>query len=260
MSSNHNFEINALDFFAAGLPAGSLFKMSFDDMEELVENSNDLKGVGLNPVAEVCLIGLVSHFEAFCKNQFASIINISPFLLNYFIEKRKETSIPLKDLLEFNIITHNKLGFLLSENYDFGSAKKINSLYFDLLSITPFSQDQISKYDQLLNDRNLLVHHAGIYTLKYQRNRLVRKSIKERVYFDSLIIRKRNYRAWAKFIDTMVLKIIENTYNKMIEVIKRKKIKLSKESKKALEYLKWYEIDKKQISIIKKYGDSDTKK
>ena len=62
----------------------------------------------------------------------------------------------------------------IAEQFDFGSARAINGIFLDLIGISPFSKAEASKYDQLLNDRNLLVHHAGIYTVRYASQKLSR--------------------------------------------------------------------------------------
>jgi plasmid maintenance system antidote protein VapI len=85
-------------------------------------------------VAEVCLIGLAAFFEAFCKDQFASIINICPETLSRFVAKRNTVTVELADLLLI-LPTTSRLGFVLAEKYDFGSAKEVNSLYSDLLGV-----------------------------------------------------------------------------------------------------------------------------
>jgi hypothetical protein len=59
------------------------------------------------------------------------------------------------------------LGFLLAEKYDFGTPKRINALFNALLKITPFGREDAKRYAALLRDRNLLVHHGGVYTLAY---------------------------------------------------------------------------------------------
>ena len=66
---------------------------------------------------------------------------------------------------------------ILSEKYDFGSSRTINSLFSDLLGVTPFSTKESKEYEEFLNDRNLLVHHGGIYTFKYHGQRLADKPI-----------------------------------------------------------------------------------
>jgi hypothetical protein len=245
--------INPFFYFVSGLPPGSLFKMTFDDLKELVDKSKEMPEY--NPTVEVCLIGLVAQFEAFCKNIFAAIINISPFLLNNLLSRRPELSINVRDLLEFKLFSINGIGFLISEKFDFGSAKAINNIFNDLLSISPFSSNEIEKYNKLLNNRNLLVHHAGIYTLRYHRSSPAKKFFKKRVFYDSLILKKRDYKIWANFIEKIVIKIIETCYNKLNDYIKSNKIKLSREKKKAIEFLKWYKIEKEYKSELKKYYD-----
>jgi hypothetical protein len=231
-------DFNALDYFVAGVPAGILFKMSFDDIRTMVKSSKKDSG-GLNTVAEVCLIGLVSYFEAFFKNHLASAINICPFILHSFCEKRPDVSLTMSDILSVDFHS-NRVGFILAEKYDFGSAKSINSLYHDLLSITPFSKDDIKNHDQLLNDRNLLVHHAGIYTMKYHRQKFVKQSVRNRVFFDSLVVNKKDFEMWAKFAQSIVVKTIDSSFTALSAFIKKENFKLSKENKKGLEYLNWY--------------------
>lgn len=232
----------ALEYFVGGLPAGTLFKLSFDELNNIVDISKDDKDIfGLNPTAEVCLIGLVSYFEAFCKNKFASLINICPALLNNFIKKRPDININVNDLLILDSYSKNMIGFLLAEKFDFGSAKTINNIFFDLLQITLFSNDEAKDYNHLLIDRNLIVHNAGIYTLKYHRHRIVKKRTRHRAFYDSLIIKKRDFKKWAAFIEKLVIKFINISYKALKDFTQNEKIKLSKENKKALEYLKWYE-------------------
>jgi hypothetical protein len=50
-------------------------------------------------LVEVCLIGLASYFEAFCKNQFASIINICPQTLYKFTQRRENATVKLPHLV-----------------------------------------------------------------------------------------------------------------------------------------------------------------
>lgn len=231
----------SLDYFVAAVPAGTLFKMDLDDLKDMVSSPKKEEASGLNPIAQVCLIGLVSYFEAFCKNQFASLINICPLILNSFCEKRTDTSIKIIDLLALDLNAKNKLGFLLAEKYDFGSAKEINSLYKDLLSITPFSKDQMKKYEMLLNDRNLLVHHGGIFTMKYHKQTFKKQSLRNRVYFDSLVISKEDFLQWAEFVEHIVIKIIHGSFQALTKFIDSNKLELLNEHKKAFEYLQGYD-------------------
>ena len=74
-------EIDALDFFIAGVPPNVIFELDSKKIIELVASSTD-PHLTSNPIAELGLIGLAAYFEAFCKNQFAAIVNICPDTLN----------------------------------------------------------------------------------------------------------------------------------------------------------------------------------
>jgi hypothetical protein len=71
----------------------------------------------------------------------------------------------------------------VAERYDFETPQSINSLYQHLLQITPFSTQERKRYEQILNDRNLLVHHGDISTMKYTKQS---RSAGDRVHYDSI--------------------------------------------------------------------------
>ncbi len=230
--------VTSLEYFVGGVPAGPIFKINLDSLKEMVSASED-KSFG-NQAVEVCLIALVSYFEAFCKDEFASIINICPNLLRTFCSNRSDTAINIRELLAIDFDIPNKLGFVLSEKYDFGTAKSINSLYGDLLSITPISKDESKKFNRLLNDRNLLVHHGGIFTTKYNEQNFIQQQLGNRLFMDSLRVTKNDFYFWAEFVEGRVVKIIKTSHKAVVDFIKREKIKLPKEAKKAVDFLKWY--------------------
>lgn len=229
-----------LDYFIAGVPPGPLFRMSFDDLVEMVNSSTDDE-TKQNPIPEVCLIALVAYFEAFFKNEFAAIVNICPQVLKSFCSKRPDTSVGIKDLMSIDLDTKNRLGFVIAEKYDFGSPKTINNLYFDLLSVTLFSKDESKKYDRLLNDRNLLVHYGGIYTMRYHEQNFKKQEVGNRIFFDSLTVSKDDCLKWATFVHQMVGKTISVCHRSIVDSLKKEKVKLSKERRGAFKFLNWYE-------------------
>lgn len=233
-------ELNSLDFFVSGVPPGPLFKMSFDDLKKMVDSSTEIPSLS-NSVAEVCLIALVAYLEAFFKNEFAALVNIYPQLLKLFCTKRTDTSVSIKDLLTTGLDMNNKLGFLLSEKYDFGSAKTVNSLYFDLLSVTVFSKDECKTYERLSNDRNLLVHHAGIYTMRYHEQAFSRQKVDNRIFYDSLRVLKKDYYKWASFGREIVGKTIDVCYRQVVNDMTRDGVKPTKVLREAVNYLNWFE-------------------
>lgn len=228
----------ALDYFAGGVPAGMMLKMKISDLREIVDAS--LETDGINTTAEVCLIGLVAYFESFCKDLFSSIINVCPHILSVFIEKRQTVSLDVKYIINLGYDVQSNLGFLLSEKYDFGSTKEINTLFMDLINISPISRDEERKFVTLLNDRNLLVHHGGVYTLKSKSELFMTRSIKNRVFYDSLVISKKRFKEWSDFIEYIAKKMCGVSYKALSAFIARENIALDNEMKKAVNYIKEY--------------------
>lgn len=229
---------SGLDYFIAGVPPRVLFEMDCRDLAKLVSASRERRGE-LNKAAEISFIGLAAYFEAFCKNQFAAIINICPQTLETFTSKRDSVTIELKDILKTYTRLEGRLGSLLSEKYDFGTSRIINSLFTDLLGITPFSTKEAKEYEEFLNDRNLLVHHGGIYTFKYHGQRLADKPISNFVHWNSLVIGKEEFRQSSEFLHSMVDKMATTSHLALVDFMKGKKIRLVKRKREALQYLLW---------------------
>jgi hypothetical protein len=227
---------NSLDFFVGGVPPDTFFNLSFKDICAIVQSSSE-KNLGSNTTAEVCLIGLAAHFEAFCKNQFAAIVNICPQVLSQFCERRDGLTVEVRALLAVIPAVDQNLGFLLAEQFDFGSPKKINALFHDLLNITPFSKQDGNKYARFLVDRNLLVHHGGIYTLKYERQTFTRQAQagSTRVHFDSLAIRRKDFDAWAQFLVNTAKKISRTSYQALRKFVAAHQVLLAPSRRQALE-------------------------
>ena len=227
------------DCFVSGVPAGCLFKMAVDELRKVVRTSVPDAST-LNSVIEVSLVGLVAYFEGFCKNQFASVINTCPEVLRGFCERRPETSLCVSDALEVGLDLRLRLGSLLAEKLDFGSARGVNTLYGDLLSITPFSKDEARRYDELVSDRNLLVHHAGIYTLAYCK-RKPRQSERNRVFWDSLVVKGSDFLKWSDFLEGIAAKLVSSSHEALVGFIAREGVTLSGGLDRALDWLSWYD-------------------
>lgn len=195
------------DYFVGRLSPFILFEFEYHSLDQVVSS---FEGKPIfdkdNPVAEVCLIGIVAHFEAFCKHLFAAAANISPISLQQFADKRPEVALKLTDILSLpNAIIHS-LGFLVADHYDFGSPQKVNGLFRDLLDITPFSRDEIGTYESILRTRHLLVHHGGIFTLAYTRE-AAHGAV--RAYKDGVRLGHDEYVKDADFLFQMALKMTQ---------------------------------------------------
>src|SRR5258708_2052260 len=73
-------EALCLDYFSGGVPTGGYFRFKLEDLRTLSQSASDEHG-GVASVHELCYIGLFAYFEAFCKDHFASLINIEPALV-----------------------------------------------------------------------------------------------------------------------------------------------------------------------------------
>ena len=168
-------------------------------------------------VPRLCLIGLAAHFEAFCKAHFAAVINIHPSVLSGFAKRRPECTLTVKELLHVLPNINHRIGSLLGEQPDFrwNSAKTINGLFWDLLGITPFSTDEAKRFGNFTNDRNLLVHHGGIFTLKYERRRFVETKRPDGTSSTVLRVGKGDIDKWSAFL----LEIAQKLANRSVEAM-----------------------------------------
>jgi hypothetical protein len=119
----------------------------------------------------IALVGLLAHSEGFFRQMFSAVGNVCPKRLEAFAAKRSDLSIPLESMLCCRDTLSYRLGSLVSESLDFGSPRKINALFMDLLGLSPFSKANADSYNKLLSTRNQIVHHGGIVTTKFLRHR-----------------------------------------------------------------------------------------
>jgi len=220
-----------LDFYSGGVPSFEYFLLQVKDVEEIASTSKVKSGIDIT--AELCLIGLAAYFEAYCKNEFAAVINICPEILKAFTLKR-DCMVPARNLLHIVSAPRHRLGFLIAEEYDFGSAKTINSLFQDLLKITPFTKTEAKKYAQFLNDRNLLVHHGGTYTFRYAGQKFAKGDLRTYVHYHSLVVNKDDVRCWSKFLVAIATKTATATMRALLNFVSSEQIKCSAERKKAI--------------------------
>lgn len=233
-------EVSWLEYSSGGVPAGQFFKMTLDDLREIIKSSSDNEGI--NRLNEICFIGLISYFEAFCKDLFASILNIIPDFVENLRDAGQDISVDSTRILLYRDEISHKIGFLVAEKYDFGSAQKINALYKALLNVSPFSKDDIKKYGDILRDRNLFVHYGGTYTLTYlQQSRLIDDKGRDRAFFDSLVLDKTYINDKFDFIEKIAKKMLKATNTAAIRLISDKRIFVTEEQQKAIDAFLWWE-------------------
>lgn len=229
----------SLDYFVGGVPAGAIFQLNINSLSELMKQTNDSR---IDRWAfEIYFIALISYFEAFCKDHFASLLNICPTLVDNLKQNGQNVTIGADDIVIHGSEIVRKLGFILVEKYDFGDARKINSLYIALLSITPFSKEEKKKYDNILADRNLIVHHGGAYTRKYVEQRFNKGLIDKRIYMDSLVISETKFEKALSTLKNISVKLINSSKKALEEHLKSLGISHDDKLKEAVNFLNWWD-------------------
>jgi hypothetical protein len=233
-------EPDALDYHSGGVPTGYYFQLSLDEIAKISTGDTNASQefTHVNTLQELCYIGVFSYFEYFCKDYFASIINIEPELINNLKEAGYDVTIDARHVALYSRNCTSRLGFLLTSRYDFGTAKKINAHYFALLGITPFSKKDTSIFDKLLMDRHLLVHHGGIYTLKYLEQVGKQINLKDNAFWNSKVIGSSEVRAALEFTREMAKKISNSSHMNLLKHIEANGLIYSPERMKAVNYLK----------------------
>ncbi|TBR75362.1 MAG: hypothetical protein EPN64_13030 [Burkholderiaceae bacterium] len=244
---NDSTEPLLLDYFSGGVPGGIFFPGTVADLRA----SLNRQARGINRVNEVYLIGLTAYFEAFFKDQFAAMINIEASLLKSLTLAGHDVSIDPTSLLAHGEHWRVRLGFLISEKFDFGSAKRINALYSALVKVAPFSKDEARYYDEILRDRNLLVHHGGVVTSSYLAQTAGSSSKHPRgAHFDSLVVTPDYFDERADFILRIAHKTIEATRSAFAGVVANASEKYSTERLKAVDALGWWDAEADKPPIL----------
>lgn len=209
-------------------------------LEEISEIANAIEEKSsINRGFEVCYVGLLSYFEAFCKDHFASILNIAPQLFLELRSRNFDLSIDASRAVMFEEKLPFRFGTLFVEKLDFGSSKSINSYFTSLLKITPLSQKESEQFERFLFDRHLLVHHGGAITSKYAEQIKVNGPIKEKVFWDSIVITKARLGELTTFVDSLSRKISKASHDALLAYVAKNGIKLTAEGKKAVHSFLW---------------------
>lgn len=198
--------------FVGGIPPFILFETEYHSLFHLVEShKNEPLYKNVNIATKAAHISLVAHFEAFCKHQFAALVNIWPSLLLDFAARRPQACLPLPNLATFIDDVKGQIGFLLAEQYNFGSATQVNGLFRDLVNVTPFSGEDAESFESILKKRHLLVHHAGYYTLQHLKKYAVGQEIIDRAFKDCIVIDTEDYHRTSDFLFGMAMKVARAT-------------------------------------------------
>lgn len=230
-------EITYFEFFSGYVPSGELFRIAANEITKIARQNIESTDFTKN---RLCIIGLVSYFEAFVKDHLSSVLSIAPTLIEKVKEVGYSTDIPAEEAFEFRDTHHYKIGFLIGQRLDFGTAKKINALYTAVLKITPFGRSEAVQFDRLLRDRNLIVHHGGTYTASY-----IKQAYGEidpqrgRPYADTIEIPVKKVVEAVRFLKAIAHPTIVAS-SKRLRALLSTKNALTKELEKAIDAMQWW--------------------
>lgn len=213
-----NQDLSYFDYFSGGVPSGEIFLMAAND---IVNFAREKPTDRVSNRYALCLIGIVSYFEAFVKAQLATSISIAPTLIKKLQHMGVSTEIASEDALEHREQLRFRIGFLICEKLDLGSAKRINSLYSVTLKISPFGNSETLYYDRLLRDRNLIVHHGSVYTCAYIRQAFSEiDPLRRRAHENSLCISLERIEQVATFLKTTAQSIVALSAERLLETVR----------------------------------------
>ncbi|KGY06781.1 hypothetical protein [Vibrio sinaloensis] len=225
--------------FISGVPPMAVFNMHSAEILDLVNNDDESEENILKLVPTLSLIGLIAYFESYCKESASAIINIHPDLLEKAQAAGFDTTINCAELKSFNYDISGRLGSLVVEKYNFGDVKKVNSFWGALFKSTPLSKDEVKKFAKLLADRNLFVHHGGIYTSKYIKQYMKDLDMSAHAHYHSVEYNHEDFRNHYKFIHKLVEKIADCTVVGLNKCIEDGELDRTELIEKAIEQLAW---------------------
>jgi hypothetical protein len=105
--------------------------------------------------------------------------------------------------------------------------------------ITPFSKDGKRRYDEILNGRNLLVHHGGTYTLKYAKQLPPDSPYRtpEHAFRRPLFVDQDRFMSASLLLTEVVHKTCRASREALDRFIDGHNLRLSKEAEHAREYM-----------------------
>jgi hypothetical protein len=227
----------ALDYFSGGVPTGEYFRITLDEIREISESDPNHRE-GINRLQELCFIGILSYFEAFCKDQFAAIVNIEPALVNNLKASGQDIAIDAAHVAMYGSECNRRIGFLLASKYDFGTPQKVNALYASLLKITPFGKQETRQFERFLLDRNLLVHHGGTFTLRYlEQSQMGQSNLTENAFMNSRTVRRNEVALALNFFEDIARKLVRASHDALVKYIDHSGLQYLPEQKKAMGFL-----------------------
>lgn len=230
--------IRALEYFPCQAPPAALFKSRINDLRGIAHLGEANHS---SEILELVKIGLTAYFEAFCKDQFGSMICLAPSLIKNLAAAGHDTSLDASWMVDNPQEFEHQIGFYIAEKYDFGTPSKINSHFKALIRITPFSSKARVAYDAIIHDRNLLAHHGGTFTTLYVRNAKSPDRSAAKAFQDGIVLSAAQINDDLDLVERIAYALTVNTHKALTAHIYDGDMRVGAEKKKALEFISWWE-------------------
>ncbi len=79
-------------------------------------------------------------------------------------------------------------------------------MFHDLLLLSPFNKAEEKAFNEIVSKRNLLVHHAGYYTLQHLKHNTISQELKQRAFKEAIKIDTKEYGEVSDFLFEMAMK------------------------------------------------------
>jgi len=228
-----------LEYSSGGVPTGESFRGLLEDLRA-ISAADSQESSGINRLQELCFVGLLSYFEAFCKDHFAYLLNLEPSLIGQLKAAGQDVAVDATHVATYGDECAARLGFILASRYDFGTPKKINALFGAALRITPFSVAEAKRFDSLLRDRHLLVHHGGIFTLEYLAQEREAPGRVADAFYNSRVVGNTDVLDALVFIEEIARKLLRASYDGLRRHLTDRGTEYSGERAKALGGMLWW--------------------
>lgn len=228
------------EYFIGYVPAGMILSGNLEELRGLLGSIPSKSRKDDEPsqtLLELTVIAAVSFLEVFFRDHWASLVNIYPQSLASFEQRGRKVDISAVAMFDLDSNPLRQIGSMLSERFDFGTARAINGIFKDLIGITPIGKREMKELDKLCHDRNLLVHYGGVFRYQHKVPGFLRRASLRRRYADSLVVSRRDAERVLDLAERLAKKTMAASASALDTRLSQTKTVLSREKRKALEFL-----------------------
>ena len=187
------------DVFPGGVPPRVVYYQEAEQITTLVNNAASSTEPWTALIPEVALIALAARFGDFCHRYAATIVDMYPPCLEH-LHAKGENVLPFTEKL--SKYDQRRPGLTVAEHYNTTSLYVLNALFETLLGLEVFTRPQVLRFNELVNDVDLLASVALIRPFAFMEH----GQPVDRGEFDvePKTINTEEFRAWATFLDELV--------------------------------------------------------